>query len=259
MDPTFLLRQGFQRTNLCLPACVIMALHSKLGGSLNRNLTISRMEEQLEALNFRSLLTVGRVGIPLNQLSKFEDINSCPIRPSLLRLFPSLGFFKGISVNQFILRRSDKDFSLFPVSLSKFSRDLDRFQVDLLIESPDLREKSPFANDNPSNKHLLVITNLVSLLAKMKGKTANVSKYTAVCRSCLRLFRWVGGPQGSIRHNASCDHEPRGVKGRRKTTNQLIHRPYIKDAYTGQFKRNGLWFKRGFGFKRLKVLVLGNA
>ena len=255
IDPLFYLRQGYSRANLCIPACIIMAFHSRLGSALS-NLNIQTMERELGSLNYRSVLSPGSIGIPLEQLSRLETLNSDPIGPSLLRLFPALGFFEGIAINQFRICRSQTDFRIFSVSLSKHSRSSNRFQIDLLVDNSDIRpERTEHSVNHSPTKHCLLITNLAKLVATMTGKS--VKYYQAICRSCFRLFNAMDGSEGRLKHDASCTLETRGVLGRRKSRNVLIHRPFNRNDYTGKVHRNGLWFKRGFNYKRLKPLALG--
>ena len=258
LDPLYYLRQGFPRANLCVPACMILAFHCRLGHSVNRTLNIHKMETELEALSYRSLLTPGTVGISLSQLSQLETLNSNPIHSSLLRLFPALAFYKGVAINQFRVRRSGTDFRIFPVSLSKHSRASDWFQIDLLIDSTDIRPESCEKSfDHSPTKHCLVITNLARLVAKMTGKCANFSKYEVICRTCFRLFRNTVGDHGRLKHDVTCTNQARGVLGRRKSRNILIHRPYVYNSFTNKKERNGLWFKKGFNYRRLRPLALG--
>ena len=50
-------------------------------------------------------------------------------------------------MNQYVIRRSNAEFHIFPVLLSDHSRDPAYFQADLLIESPDI----PLGNSNLPN------------------------------------------------------------------------------------------------------------
>ena len=238
--------------NFCIPACVLLALHSRLGSPI-RTLNIHKLEVELQSLNFRSLLKLGTIGLSLNQISELEALNSDPIPPALIKLFPALAFFKGIAINQFIMRRKGNDFRLFPTSLSKHSRSTDRFQIDILVDNIDIRPENKTLSPV---KHCLTFTNLARFVSKLSGKFCNASKYEVVCRSCFKLFHTIHGNQGRLKHDLSCSHQTRGVLGRRKSKNRLLHRPYIVNSYTQKIEKNGLWFKRGFNFKRLKPAFL---
>ena len=258
LDPTYYLRQGFSRTNLCIPACIILAFHSRLGVSINRNLNIQRVEQELRALNFRSLLNPTTTGISLEQLSQLEELNSNPISPALIRLFPALAYYQGIAINQFRISRNDTEFRIFPVSLSKHSRALDRFQIDLLIDNSDIRpDHHRGLFDRSPIKHCLLITRLNNFVAKMIGRGTNQTRYQTVCRTCFRLFHGTDGIHGRLKHDVSCSHQTRGVLGRRKSRNVLIHRPYIYNTFTKRMQRNGLWFRKGSNFKLLRPLAIG--
>ena len=255
IDPQFFLRCGFSRENLCIPASVLLCLHARLGGSPIRKLNIAKMEAELKALNFRSLLKMGVIGLSLNQIGEFESLNSNPIPSSLLKIFPALSMFNGIAVNAYIARRNESEFRLFPFSLSKHSRDSAYFQADILVESPDIRPADSQVRTPSQNSHCLAISNLVSLVTKFSKKASNSSKYRLICRTCLKVFSDM--KLKLVHEQSGCAEKKRGCLGRRKSKNQLIHRPYIKNQFTGKIERNGLRFRRGHSYKLLRPLSLG--
>ena len=252
LDSKWLLRQGFSRENLCVPASIMLVLHSRLGSPM-RSLNITKMEEELKLLNFRAVLTPDHVGITLDQLGKLEDLNTSNKNPRLQKLFSALSFYQGLAISTYVIRKKNNDFRLFPVSLSKHARNSNFFCIDLLISNNDIMETSKQSKFDMKN-HVFAITNLAHLVCKLTGKYCNVARYQYVCNTCFRLF---GSNVQRNEHYASCTHEARGVLGRRKSKNRLIHTPFIYNNYLGKTVRHGLYFHRGSNYKRLRPLVLG--
>ena len=253
LDSKWLLRQGFSRENLCVPASIIVILHSRLGGSPVRSLNITKMEEELKSLNFRAVLSPNHIGIALDQLGKLEDLNTSSHNPQLKKLFPALSFYQGLAISTYVMRKKNNDFRLFPVSLSKHARNSNFFNIDLLISNNDINDTNKQSKFDMKN-HVFAITNLAHLICKLTGKYCNVSRYQYVCNTCFRLF--ANNVQRN-NHFDNCTHESRGALGRRKSKNRLIHRPFIFNKYLGKTVRNGLYFNRGSNYKRLRPLILG--
>lgn len=249
-DPGFYLRTGFDTENLCIPACVLISLHKRLGQGLSK-LGIGKFCEHLKCLVFEDLLTTHRVGLSLEQMNIFEG-NHIPIPTSLLKIFPTLSFFSGLSINFFRIRRNGQNFSIFPFALSPHARDHSFFQIDLLIETDDifLENKCPLTTGN-STLHCLAITRLCTLLWKFPTKPG---RYIHICRTCFQMFR---NRELIKKHELACEHRKRGVKAyRRKSNNILLHQPFKLNKFTGKTMINGLTFERAKLYTLLKPLSL---
>ena len=257
-DPDRYLRTGFDRANLCVPTSILIAMHIKLKYPITAlRLRVDTIEDELRAVNFRSLLRPGQVGLAASSFSELEKLNSCPINPLLVALFPALSFFEGIAINKYVIRRRGECFRIFPVSLSTFSRCPRRFQVDLLVDSPDIRAPQANPSRPPGLDHCLVITNLIRLIAKFTPVAVNWNRYKHVCRTCLKIFPQLSGSTSLYQHYQLCSAQVRGSLGRRKSRNVLIHEPYKRNIFTGLTERNGLTFRRGELYKLLKPLSIG--
>ena len=79
-DSRLFLDTNYDIMNLCIPASIMLALHLKLGTSLNR-LNNRRFHKDLECLEFQGLLEIHKIGISLEQMNGFEDSHS-PITPT---------------------------------------------------------------------------------------------------------------------------------------------------------------------------------
>ena len=244
-DPAPYLGEGFDRANLCVPACLLLGLHYKLGPSL-RALNISKIKKELKTIQYESFIEITGLGMPLKNISAFEKTLS-PIPNALLELFPQLRCFKGIALNLFSIRRNGEVYRLFPMSLSKHSRELrTHFQLDLLIDTSDIRDSQHAAI--PEN-HVLLIAHLPRLLCRFSDKKNNVYKFPHCCRGCCRVFMNLESVEA---HQNICDHRQRGVTGRRKTRNVLVHTVWKRNKFTGSLERNGLQFRKWDNFRLLK-------
>ena len=252
LDSKWFLRQGHDRENLCVPGSILLILHSRLGSPI-RTLNIQRIEEELKSLNYKPLLKPDRVGIALDQLNTMEALNTTKRNPQLQRLFPALSFFKGLAISTYVLKRKDCQFRLFPVSISKNARNQNFFNVDLLIGNQDITPSNKESKFGIKN-HVFAITNLVHLVCKLIGKSSNVARYEHVCHTCFAL---LDSSAKKNEHFANCTHTSRGVLGRKRSKNQLLHRPFVFNNYLGRAVKNGLHFNRGANYKRLKPLLLG--
>ena len=252
LDSKWFLRQGHDRENLCVPGSILLVLHSRLGSPI-RTLNIQKMEKELKSLNYKSALKPDRVGIALDELNTLEELNTTKRNPHLKRLFPSLAYFKGLAISTYVLKKKDCQFGLFPVSISKNARNQNFFNVDLLIGNDDI------TNSNKKNKfglrhHVFAITNLVHLVCKLTGKSCNVARYEHVCHTCFALLE--NSAKKNV-HFANCTQTSRGILGRKKSKNRLVHKPFVFNNYLGRVVKNGLHFNRGGNYKRLKPLLLG--
>ena len=244
-DPTFYLTQGFDRANLCVPACILLGLHYKMGPSL-RTLTMTKVKQELKAINYGQFISIHTPGIPLKDIDKFENTLT-PIPNALIDLFPLLRCFHGLALNFFTVRKEADTFQLFPMSLSKRSRDLKtHLQLDFLIDSQDIRE----SNQEPTpQNHILLIADLAMLLTRFSDRKNNARRYKCCCRACCQVFL---NKEAVEQHQSSCDHRARTVTGRRKSRNVLIHTTTKKNKFSGLVEKNGLRFRRGDSFRTLK-------
>ena len=252
LDSKWFLRNGHDRDNLCIPGSILLVLHSRLGFPI-RTLNIQKMEKELGSLNYKPLLRPDCVGIALDQLDTLEKLNTTNRNPQLKRLFPALSFFQGLAISTYVLKRKDNQFRLFPVSISKNARNQNFFNVDLLIGNQDITPSNKESKFGMRN-HVFAITNLAHLVCKLTGKSSNVARYEHVCHTCFTLLENSAKKE---EHFGNCTHTSRGVLGRRKSKNRLLHTPFVFNNYLGKAVRNGLYFKRGSNYKRLKPLVLG--
>ena len=258
IDPALYLRKGYNRDNLCLPMTLLLCLHAKFGPALRgRGVTsIKMMEKEMESIPYHSLLDESQIGIGINQFQSFEKLLS-PIPSSLANLFPPLHFFSGISLNGYTIKRRENDFRIYPTSLSKKSRDGSWFQCDMLFDSPCIRptDDKQFTSTKTKNQqvlHTLAIRSLSNLINKHR-KGSNVSKFSFICRSCMKSYT-----SNSARHAhfQTCTEKARGVVGRRKVENRLIHRPQRYNTFKKKMEPNGLFFKRKWAGTMLRSPLL---
>ena len=55
IDPRWYLRAGHSRENYCVPASIVVILHSRLHNTAVSSLNMTQFEEALETINFKSL------------------------------------------------------------------------------------------------------------------------------------------------------------------------------------------------------------
>lgn len=253
IDPTKYLRKGYDRDNLCVPMTIILACHFKLGPPLNGNsASMTTLRQEMNYLNFEAVMKVEQVGLSLSELSSFENILS-PIPTDLIRCFPQLVYFKGISISAFTIQRRETDFRIFPTSLSPYSRDSNYFKVDILIDSPDIRPLTSRSFDSCETKvcHVLAIKDLASLLNRFGVHKTNSFLFSHICRTCMRVF---SSNSSKLTHYQICQNHKRGVIGRRRVQNSLIHRPYKFNKWNGKLERNGIFFRRKWVYRQLAPL-----
>ena len=244
-DPSFYLQKGFWKDNLCVPTCILLALHSKMGPSL-RTLTISKIKEELETINWRPFISVDSSGIPLDKLNSLEKSLN-PIPPKLVKLFPLLSAFEGIALNVFTIRGNNENYRLFPISLSPNSRKLRTFfMCDLLLDSDEIRQPP---HQPPTKNHCLLISNINTLLNRFSNKNSNIYRYQMCCRSCG--FTTISF-ENINHHFETCNNRARTSLGRRKSLNVLLHTPFKMNKYTQKMEVNGLYFPRAHNFMLLK-------
>lgn len=268
LDPANYLLSGYSRDNFCVLAAIIMAFHSKFGPPL-RQVTQGAIESAITHLNFKGLFTYAQKGLQLTDFRRLEKMNE-PISNSLVHLFPSLAFFKGIALNLFCIRRQADIFRIFPVSLSINNRNSSFFQVDmirltsdLLISEKSASLKKPFgprkpAPKDPPENHVLFVPYLARVLTKFSHLRVNASKYTFLCRSCCRVHR---SSKALTVHYSTCPSNSRrgSASARKRSKNVYLHLPKRINRFTKREEQNGLKFLRSHNYRMLKPLLIGFA
>ena len=246
---------GYQ-VNLCVPASILLSLYLRLHPNGVTGLTKKDFTNNLNSFHLKQFSIVGDTGISLKDTNKFERFHS-PIPISLLNLFPALAFFDGFAINFFRIKRSQQNlFNIFPFALSPNTRKTSFFQVDLLVDTSDIRTPSSNLHRNKAHFHVLVIKDLKRLLYRYSSFYSNLNKYRHICRTCFKVFFTR---DLFAKHELSCTHLERkmGIVNRRKSRNVLIHSPYVFNNFTKKKEINGLSFRRGQLFTFLRPLTLG--
>ena len=259
-DPNVFLSARLKAQNLCVPVCIILGIMGKLGPTI-RHMTKMEMEAKVNLLPYKNLIdpTAESIGLSLQQLSSFEDLLS-PIPIEMVQCWPNLAIYSGIAINVFSIQRQKNEFRIFPNSLSRFSRNSNYYQTDLLIENthikPEGTKDERAQTFGPHALHTLAIKNIGILMAKFQNKGSSYERYSHVCRTCTKVFV---SHQGLHDHYKTCNEKRRGAMGKRRTLNRLIHRPIIKNKFTGKWERNGLRYKRKDISKLLRPLLFSVA
>ena len=257
VDPTQYLQQGQPRESFCVPACVTLTMSFKLD-QLGKRRTIAQTMSDLNLLPFESLLDPTQSkGLTLSQISDLEKLLS-PIPTQIIRRFPQLQFFEGIAISAFSMQRRDSDFRLFPTSLSHHSRNSNFFQIDVLIDNNHIRpvgtvDPEKHQQGGPRVLHTLVIKNLGRLLNKFKSPHNIGRDHIYPCRTCLGTFSTNLTLQ---KHYQTCGEHRRGVSGRRRSNNILVHKPFKYNKFSGKMERSGLYFRRRDCGKMLRPLLM---
>ena len=84
------------------------------------------------------------------------------------------------------------------------------------------------------------------------GNPNNFRRNRYICKSCLNTFYSNNLLQ---EHYSNCGQMRRGVSGRRRANNQILHKVWIKNKFNGKLEQNGLIFKRSDVGRMLKPLV----
>ena len=257
-DPTPWLKKGWAQSNLCIPACIVMSILDKLG-LWPRSLTTKDLDRMIELLPFKSLLSPVAEGLAQNQLSSLEDLMH-PIPQKMRQHWPSLALFSGLSINLYSIQRHGTVFRIFPNSISRFSRDSNFLQCDLLVvnrhiqpESTTVKNKKEIA---PDPLHTLLIKKISRFLNKFSSRASNYTRFEYCCRTCLKSFNSRELLEG---HYQVCKEMKRGLVGKRRSTNKLLHRPIIKNKFSGKWTQNGLQFRRKDVGRLLKPVMMSTA
>ena len=253
IDPAKFLKVGYYRENCCVPMAIILALHAKFGPAVKQK-TLENLQKEMETLNYQSVMQIEQNGMTLAQISQLEKLLS-PIPSGLVKYFPALRFFHGIGINVYTVQKKDFNFRIFPSAISPMARKTDWFQIDLFIDGPDIRKTYAAVSSREQTKsnvvHALFVKNLRLLLTNFTSKFNNDTQYQYLCRSCFKVFRL---PHLRTRHWEICAERKRGVVQKRRSQNVLVHRPWKKNKWTGQIRRNGLFFPRKWVHRKLAPL-----
>lgn len=254
-------------SDLCIPACIIICLEHQLNGTFGRRISRNFLTERLELLNYKNLMSPLHKGILLEDVHKLETANF-PYSDRMRRAYPAIVQYPaGISINIFRTYRlpspcpgkeTVESVSFFPKKLSTKHANPSALQIDLVLDTDDLREDlTPRANTGVSGfqstkyyeageecTHVLAVTNLSRLLSSLKsrGWSNYKSKDAMVCRQCCRVFE----------QDVSYDHHAKycrtfggtGSNVKRRSCNKFIHRTRIT-LKSGKKVKHILRFTRG--------------
>lgn len=265
VDPQQFALIGYHRPEgLCIPISIIITILTQYVGVPVTELTKKRINEGVDTLRFRQLLHPTS-GIKLENLRHLEVINT-PLPVALTALYPILeqNLFKGLSINVFrAVVGKDPDnpqkpaIYLFPTLLGRHHADSQYLQVDVLLDSPDLRpshHKQQEAGIKNSPAHVLLIPNLAAFLARGKPGEKHAYRYTHVCRSCCRVFSCLEDMQI---HGKTCTPFPTGGRCmKRKSQNKIVTSLFKTNPFTRAREKNGLFFKRSDLFRTLLPLSM---
>ena len=263
LDPEHFAIKGLK--GCCVPISIVLSVLTRLEGVQASRVTKEQITRGLNCLRFQQFLRQypPPAGICLSSFRALELANT-PLPFPLVDLFPSLDNFKGLSLNVYralVLKEPDKGddepiIYFFPTLLGKNHANNSFFQVDLLIDSTDLRPHS--LNSGPDTKsplHVLTMLDLAALLTRSTPtKRTNARRYQILCRQCCKVF--TNDEDLSI-HRKVCTTFPSGGPcQRRRAKNKTVTRLFKLNPFTGQKERNGLFFKRSHLFRTLLPLSL---
>ena len=249
----------------CVPISIVLSAMTRLQSLQPSEITKGQISQGLNSLRFQQFLRQHPppAGICLSSFRALELANT-PLPLALIELFPPLDHLKGLSLNVYralVLKDPDKDDEptvyFFPTLLGKNHADPSFFQVDLLIDSSDLRPNS--LNSGPDTKksplHVLTLIDLAALLARSNPtKRTNASRYPFICRQCCKVFT---NDEDLTIHRRICTPFPSGGScQRRRAKNKTVTRLFKWNPFTKQKEKNGLFFKRSHLYRTLLPLSL---
>ena len=267
LDPEHFTLQHCHQHGLCIPISIVLTILVCYEGVRPIDIKKKAVNEGVDTLRFRQLLQPPPTpGIKLENLRHLEAVNS-PLPIALLNLYPRLRqkLFEGLSINVFravVGKDPDdplKSVYLFPTLLGQHHANPQYLQIDVLLDSPDIRPPAlkQKANEKNTPAHVLLIPDLPKFLARnnpLISKNRNVYRYTFVCRSCCRIFSC--GEDLKI-HQKTCTPFPTGGKCmRRKAQNKIVTRLFRINPFTQVREKNGLFFKRSDLFRTLLPLSM---
>ena len=179
----------------CVPISIVLSVLLRESAFTPNTLGKKQVAQGLNTLRFQHLLHRPDGGINLSDFKRLESANT-PLPMSFTDRFPSVSQYKGLALNLFraVLHRDGNHKPMiyfFPSRLSPHHEDSAFLQIDLLLDSPELRPKKAPIHSESSALHILAIPNLIKLLAMRHGdeNTAhNSTRYDEICRQCCRIF-----------------------------------------------------------------------
>ena len=253
-DPSPFLRKGYPRENYCVLGAFLLTCYTRLVGGSLKKVSLKCMEKALASINISGLFNLGERGLKLHNFHRLETQNSNPITPALVKIFPALAYYQGLSFNIYQIRANDHTFRLFPLGLSKFSRNSNYFQIDLIQTTPailDNKCKTP-------NSHVLAAPFLATLINKFGSHQRNRGHFTHLCRSCCAVFN---SSQSLLCHFETCSIDARrgSAVARLRSRNRFIHLPKKMNRFSNRLEVNCLAWQRSQNFKLIKSLTIAFA
>ena len=188
--------QSITQKGCCIPISIILSILIQFEGKPPIHIGKKMVSQGLNALNFQQFIQHSD-GISISDFRRLESANT-PLPLALKEQFPAIETYSGIALNLYrAIIRQDPDnqqnkniLILFPMVLSTHHKDEMFLQVDLLLDSTDLRPEAQNSATSPKSAlHVLTLHNLIGLLTRnSESKYLNASKYTHVCRSCCQIF-----------------------------------------------------------------------
>ena len=271
LDPENFIPHGAP-SGICLPISVLLSILIKYEKVPANCVRIKQITKNLKFLHFHQFLQQQhpkeQAGISLENFQDFEKANT-PLPLELVESCSSLATKKGLAINVFqaIPHKNPDDTSdalptiyIFPTMLSTNNTREDFLQVDVLLDSADLRANHKHNDyDRSLPAHVLSIPNLLALLSKnnpnRSGKYERNTYYTHLCRSCCKIF---SSSEDLYLHRNVCTPFPTGGNRAKKrhAKNQKVTRLFKTNHFTGAKEKNGLHFQRGHLFKCLLPLCI---
>ena len=173
---------------------------------------------------YKEFLDFETPGIKISNLPQLEKRNS-PFTTSLRLAFPFLKTYEAFAINVFRIHfhKHTNTYTLFPTHLSPNFDNEKCYQIDLLLDTDDVR-CNPLSTD--LYKHVLLILNLPRLLSSFKSTQSqkHSEKSTYVCRKCCTVFNELGTQK---QHTANCSASSTASSKRRVTQNRFVHKTTV--------------------------------
>ena len=248
-DPAHFYRNKRDQESMCVIISILMTMYSRLGRGW-KTVTKDQFWSDMNGIKFTEIDRQGKKGFSFTQLDAIEKQNS-PLSPQLIKIFGSLVYFSGLSLNVFKILKEGNKFRLFPVSLSKNHRNSNFFQIDLIQITNSMLNK-PQQTESVT-QHCLVVPRLSRMLTKFTDKRINWVRCDFVCRSCAAIFTCKSKCE---RHYLVCQPDSRkAVLSRKRSRNVFIHRPMKFNNFSQRYEINGLKWLRSNSYKLLRPLA----
>ena len=194
LDPQNFAQQATQAA-YCIPISIILSILIRFEGERFSEIGKKMVSQGLNVLNFQQFLQHSN-GISISDFRRLESANT-PLPSALVQRFPAIQTYKGLALNLYrsVIRQdpdniTQKQIFIFPMVLSANHKSDSFVQVDLLLDSTDLRPKGRDSPTFPKSPlHVLTIHNLIGLLARNShSKRKHANRYSHICRSCCHIF-----------------------------------------------------------------------